>query len=201
MSQLGDKQLVAAIGFACAVQFFSVSIADLYGAKAMYVTQIAGMVLLVTDPFLIYYSGWGLHGAAAGLGLFVLAVPYIIEAFDPSGQGAEVLSAFALNGVGGFIFFGALFVSNAAFSKSGQVRALYAGELDQGRGVEPASGDLVCGDVWRGGGDLRAGGGGDCCGAVSATVGWLCVKGLRADVVLDPAVPAPYPNPDRHRSR
>lgn len=44
--------------------------ADGYGAKAMYVTLLSGIVLLVIDPFLIYYSGWGLDGAAVGLVLF-----------------------------------------------------------------------------------------------------------------------------------
>lgn len=39
-------------------------------------------------------------------------------------------------------------------------------------------------------------------GAVSATWGWFYVRGLRVNAVpLDPAAPAPYPNPDRHRSR
>ncbi|WP_298857905.1 MATE family efflux transporter [uncultured Sulfitobacter sp.] len=166
VSQLGDKQLVAAIGFAYAVQFFSVSVAvglmiaatavvsrsigsgdrasarrqagaavviavatlaavsflivgfrhevlgfagaqgetlrlaarylaitipsllpmsaalvmsgtlraDGYGAKAMFITLFAGTVLLVIDPFLIFYMGWGLDGAAIGLVLFRFAL-------------------------------------------------------------------------------------------------------------------------------
>lgn len=48
--------------------------ADGFGAKAMYITLIAGIVLLVLDPFLIYYSGWGLDGAATGLVLFRFAL-------------------------------------------------------------------------------------------------------------------------------
>ncbi len=223
--------------------------ADGFGAKAMYITLLSGLVLLLIDPVLIFYMGWGLDGAAIGLvlfrfcllamavrfavvqlslvdrprlntlrdigapfvavaipaiatqmstpvgnylltivmapfgddavaawavvgrltvvvfggifalsgaiggifgqnfgagkldrvrstyrdalifcflytlvawGLFVLAVPYLIAAFDLTGQGAEVLRAFAVIGVGGFIFFGALFVSNAAFNNLGK---------------------------------------------------------------------------------
>lgn len=40
------------------------------GAKAMYVTLISGMVLMVLDPIFILYWGLGLDGAALGLVLF-----------------------------------------------------------------------------------------------------------------------------------
>lgn len=423
VSQLGDKQLVAAIGFAYAVQFFSVSVAvglmiaatavvsrsigggdraaarrqagaavviavatlavvsslivgfrhqllgfagaqgetarlaarylaitipsllpmsaalvmsgtlraDGYGAKAMFITLIAGTVLLVIDPFLIFYMGWGLDGAAIGLvlfrfallalavrfaiyelnlvdrpklstlrnigapfvavavpaiatqmstpvgnylltrvmapfgddavaawavvgrltvvvfggifalsgaiggifgqnfgagqldrvrstyrdalifcllytlvawGLFVALVPYVIAAFDLSGQGADVLNAFAVIGVGGFIFFGALFVSNAAFNNLGRpARSTLVNWIKDGVLAMPlalwfAGMFGVAGVIY---GQAAAG---ILVGAVSATWGWYYVKGLRAVVVpLDPAAPAPYPNADRHRSR
>ena len=423
VSQLGDKQLVAAIGFAYAVQFFSVSVAvglmiaatavvsrsigggdrekarrqagaavviavatlavvsalivgfrhellgfagargetarlaarylaitipsllpmsaalvmsgtlraDGYGAKAMYITLFAGTVLLVIDPFLIFYMGWGLDGAAIGLvlfrfallalavrfaiyelhlvdrprlstlrnigapfvavavpaiatqmstpvgnylltrvmapfgddavaawavvgrltvvvfggifalsgaiggifgqnfgagqldrvrstyrdalifcllytlvawGLFVALVPYVIGAFDLSGQGADVLNAFAVIGVGGFIFFGALFVSNAAFNNLGRpMRSTLVNWIKDGVLAMPLA-------LWFAGMFGAAGviygqaAAGIVVGAISATWGWYYVKGLRTDVVpLDPAAPAPYPNPDRHRSR
>lgn len=45
-----------------------------YGAKAMYVTMFSGTVLLVFDPFLIFYLEWGLDGAAIGLVLFRFAL-------------------------------------------------------------------------------------------------------------------------------
>ena len=45
-----------------------------YGAKAMYVTLFSGFVLLIIDPFLILYMGWGLDGAAIGLVLFRFAL-------------------------------------------------------------------------------------------------------------------------------
>jgi len=44
--------------------------ADGYGAKAMYITLLSGIVLLVIDPILIFWMGWGLDGAAIGLVLF-----------------------------------------------------------------------------------------------------------------------------------
>ncbi|MEH6519696.1 MAG: MATE family efflux transporter [Sulfitobacter sp.] len=423
VSQLGDKQLVAAIGFAYAVQFFSVSVAvglmiaatavvsrsigggdrekarrqagaavvisactlavvaalivglrhklvgfagaegetarlaarylaitipslipmsaalvmsgtlraDGFGAKAMYITLIAGVVLLIIDPFFIFYMGWGLDGAAIGLvlfrfallalaiwfaiydlhlidrprlstlrnigapfvavaipaiatqmstpvgnylltiviapfgddavaawavvgrltvvvfggifalsgaiggifgqnfgagkldrvrstyrdalifcllytlvawGLFVAAVPYVIAAFDLSGQGADVLNAFAVIGVGGFIFFGALFVSNAAFNNLGKPgRSTMVNWIKDGVLSLPAA-------LWFSGMFGAAGviygqaAAGITVGALSALWGWFYVKGLRADdAALDPSAPAPYPNLDRHRSR
>lgn len=424
ISQLGDKQLVAAIGFAYAVQFFSVSVAvglmiaatavvsrsigggdrdkarrqagaavviaaatlavvsllivglrhqlvgwagaegetarlaarylaitipslipmsaalvmsgtlraDGYGAKAMYITLIAGTVLLVIDPFLIFYLEWGLDGAAIGLvlfrfallalavrfaiydlhlvdrprlstlrnigapfvavaipaiatqmstpvgnylltrvmapfgddavaawavvgrltvvvfggifalsgaiggifgqnfgagqlarvrstyrdalifcllytlvawGLFVALVPYIISAFDLRGQGAEVLNAFAVIGVGGFVFFGALFVSNAAFNNLGKPgRSTLMNWIKDGVLAMPAA-------IWFAGIFGAAGviygqaAAGIFVGAISALWGWIYVKGLRADDArgLDATPARPYPNPDRHRSR
>lgn len=44
--------------------------ADGYGAKAMYVTLISGLVLMVVDPVLILWLEWGLEGAGIGLVLF-----------------------------------------------------------------------------------------------------------------------------------
>jgi putative MATE family efflux protein len=424
ISQLGDRQLVAAIGFAYAVQFFSVSIAvglmiaatavisrsigqgdrpkarrqagaavviavgilaivatvivllrhhlvgfagaqgetarlaarylaitipslipmsaalvmsgalraDGYGAKAMYITLFAGMVLLVIDPFLIFYSGWGLDGAAIGLvlfrfallalairfavvqmglidrprlrtlrnisapfvavaipaiatqmstpvgnylltivmapfgddavaawavvgrltvvvfggifalsgaiggifgqnygagqmdrvrstylnalifcvlytlvawALFVAVVPYIITVFDLTGQGAEVLRAFATVGVGGFVFFGALFVSNAAFNNLERpARSTLMNWIKDGVLAMPAA-------MWFAGMFGAAGviygqaAAGIIIGAISALWGWYYVNGLQAEdaPALDVSAPAPYPNPDRHRSR
>lgn len=302
-----------------------------YGAKAMFITLIAGTVLLVIDPFLIFYMGWGLDGAAIGLvlfrfallalavrfaiyelnlvdrpklstlrnigapfvavavpaiatqmstpvgnylltrvmapfgddavaawavvgrltvvvfggifalsgaiggifgqnfgagqldrvrstyrdalifcllytlvawGLFVALVPYVIAAFDLSGQGADVLNAFAVIGVGGFIFFGALFVSNAAFNNLGRpARSTLVNWIKDGVLAMPlvlwfAGMFGVAGVIY---GQAAVG---ILVGAVSATWGWYYVKGLRAVVVpLDPAASAPYPNADRHRSR
>ncbi|WP_295316074.1 MATE family efflux transporter [Roseobacter sp.] len=44
------------------------------GAQAMYITLISGFLLMLTDPVLIVWLGWGLDGAAIGLVLFRLAL-------------------------------------------------------------------------------------------------------------------------------
>ncbi|MAM25005.1 MAG: multidrug transporter MATE [Rhodobacteraceae bacterium] len=44
--------------------------AEGYGAKAMYITMLSGLVLLVLDPITILWLGWGLDGAAINLVLF-----------------------------------------------------------------------------------------------------------------------------------
>ncbi|QJF53114.1 multidrug transporter MATE [Roseobacter ponti] len=44
------------------------------GAQAMYITLISGFLLMLTDPVLIIWLGWGLDGAAIGLVLFRLAL-------------------------------------------------------------------------------------------------------------------------------
>lgn len=48
--------------------------AEGYGAKAMYVTLISGVLLMVLDPIFIIYWGLGLDGAALGLVLFRLCL-------------------------------------------------------------------------------------------------------------------------------
>lgn len=132
-----------------------------------------------------------------------MLVPYVISAFDLTGQGAEVLRAFAFVGVGGFIFFGALFVSNAAFNNLGKPgRSTLVNWIKDGvlsmpaafwfAGIFGASGVIY--------GQAAAG---ITVGALSALWGWFYVKGLRADApgALDVAPPPPYSNPDRHKSR
>ena len=130
------------------------------------------------------------------------ALAVLAAAFDLEGQGADVLNAFAVIGVGGFIFFGALFVSNAAFNNLGKPgRSTLVNWIKDGVIAMPAA-------LWFAGIFGAAGviygqaAAGIAVGAVSATWGWFYVKGLRVDAVpLDPAPAAPYPNPDRHRSR
>ncbi|MEQ6248664.1 MATE family efflux transporter [Sulfitobacter sp. HNIBRBA3233] len=136
-------------------------------------------------------------------GLFVLLVPYIIAAFGLTGQGAEVLRAFAVIGVGGFIFFGALFVSNAAFNNLGKPgRSTLVNWTKDGllswpaalwfTGIFGASGVIY--------GQAAAG---IVVGAAAATWGWFYVRTLEAvdPVTLDAPPPRTYPNPDRHRRR
>lgn len=294
--------------------------ADGYGAKAMYVTLSGGTALMLFDPFLIYYSGWGLDGAAAGLTIFrftmlgvatylavfklglvdrprlrtlrnvlspfvivavpaiatqmslpvgnylltmvmapfgddavaawavvgrltvvvfggifalsgaiggifgqnygagqmdrvratyrdallfclvytlvawagfVLAVPMVAALFGLSAQGAEVLYSFAVVGVGGYIFVGALFVSNAAFNNLGRpMRSTLVNWIKDGVLSMPLA-------LWLAGMFGAAGviygqaAAGIVLGAASATWGWFYVKGLRADAPLDPVTDAP----------
>ncbi|MBD3663876.1 MATE family efflux transporter [Sulfitobacter aestuariivivens] len=306
--------------------------ADGYGAKSMYITMFSGLVLLVLDPILIFWMGWGLDGAAIGLvlfrfsllalgvyfailqmqlvarprlstlstlsrpfwvvavpaiatqmstpagnylltivmarfgddavaawavvarltvvvfgGIFALsgaiggifgqnygagaldrvrrtyrdalifcliytlvawallfaATPYAIRAFGLTGQGAEVLWAFAYVGVGGFIFIGALFVSNSAFNNLGKPgRSTLLTWLKDGALSWPAASWLAAlfgapGVIY---GQAVAGA---VMGVIAALWGWVYVNGLHSPPSgpLDADPPRPYPNPDRFRRR
>lgn len=296
--------------------------ADGYGAKAMYVTLGSGMVLMVIDPVLIIWMGWGLDGAAIGLvlfrfclvglaayfaiyqmklverptrrtlrniagpfmrvagpaiatqmstpvgnylltivmarygdeamaawavvgrltvvvfggvfalsgaiggifgqnygagqmdrvrstygnailfcllytlvawGLMVLSTPYVIAAFGLTGIGADVLVSFTSVGVGGFVFIGALFVSNAAFNNLGKPSwSTVVNWTKDGILSFPVAAGLAglfgaSGVIY---GQAAAGG---VMGVIAATWGWFYVRGLRAPqaAALDPADPQP----------
>ncbi len=136
-------------------------------------------------------------------GVLLAAVPYVIDAFALTGQGAEVLRAFAVVGVGGFIFFGALFVSNAAFNNLGRPgRSTLVNWTKDGVLSFPLA-TMFAATFGAPGVIYGQAGAGIIVGALSALWGWYFVRQLRAPnaAVLDPAVPRPYPNPDRHRSR
>lgn len=304
--------------------------ADGYGAKAMYVTLFSGVVLMIIDPVLIFWLGWGLDGAAIGLVLFrfsllgmaiyfaviqmrlvdrptgqtlrniagpfmvvagpaiatqmstpagnylltivmarygdeamaawavvgrltvvvfggifalsgaiggifgqnfgagqmdrvrstygnalafcavytlvawalmLMATPYVIAAFGLTGVGRDVLHSFTLVGVGGFIFIGALFVSNAAFNNLGKPsRSTIVNWTKDGVLSFPAATGLAAlfgapGVIY---GQAAAGA---FMGVIAATWGWFYVKGLHgpSDVALDPDPAQAYPKPDTHR--
>lgn len=306
--------------------------ADGYGAKAMYITMFAGLLLMVIDPILIFWLEWGLDGAAIGLFLFrlcllalaihfailqmklvarprlstlrnlagpflavaipaiatqmstpagnylltivmarfgddavaawavvarltvlvfggifalsgaiggifgqnfgagqldrvrstyrdallfcvlytlvawallLIASPHVIWAFDLSGQGADVLRAFSFVGVGGFVFIGALFVSNAAFNNLGKpARSTLVNWIKDVVLSWPAATALATafgatGVIY---GQALAGA---VMGLIAAVWGWFFVKGLTPEnaATLDAPPPRPYPNPDRHRTR
>ncbi|MFK7836551.1 MAG: MATE family efflux transporter [Sulfitobacter sp.] len=306
--------------------------ADGYGAKAMYITLSSGVVLMIVDPILIFWMGWGLDGAAIGLVLFrfallavaaylavfqmqlvarptartlrniagpylavagptiatqistpvgnclltivmarhgdeamaawavigrltvvvfggvfalsgavggifgqnfgagqmdrvrstyrdalvfcgiytliawalmLLATPYVIAAFGLTGVGVEVLQSFTLVGVGGFVFIGALFVSNSAFNNLGRPAwSTLVNWIKDGALSFPAAAALAgifgaSGVIY---GQALAGG---VMGVIAAIWGWFYVKGLQEEkpATLDPVRPQPYPNPDRHRRR
>ena len=306
--------------------------ADGYGAKAMYITLLSGVVLMVVDPILIFWMGWGLDGAAIGLvlfrfallglavffavlqmrlvdrprlrtlraiagpymavagpaiatqmstpvgnylltivmsrygdeamaawavigrltvvvfggvfalsgaiggifgqnygarqmdrvrstyrdalifcalytlaawGLMLLATPFVLRAFGLSGLGAEVLRSFTLVGVGGFMFIGALFVSNAAFNNLGRPGwSTLVNWLKDGALSFPAAAGLAgvfgaSGVIY---GQALAG---VVMGVIAATWGWFYVRGLRGveGVALDPAAAEAYAQTDTHRRR
>jgi len=62
--------IMMAVGMNCSAALR----ADGYGAKAMYITLSSGTVLMLVDPVLILWLGWGLDGAAIGLNLFRLSL-------------------------------------------------------------------------------------------------------------------------------
>lgn len=135
--------------------------------------------------------------------LMLLATPYVIAAFGLTGVGVEVLQSFTLIGVGGFVFIGALFVSNAAFNNLGKpARSTLVNWIKDGVLSYPAAAALTgafgaTGVIY---GQALAGG---VMGMIAATWGWFYVKGLRSPdgQALDPVPSRAYPNPDKHRRR
>ncbi|MEL7099757.1 MAG: MATE family efflux transporter [Pseudomonadota bacterium] len=134
-------------------------------------------------------------------GLMVAATPLVIRAFDLSGQGAEVLRAFTSIGVGGFVFVGALFVSNAAFNNLGRpMRSTLVGWLKDGVLSWPAA--VFLGGLFGAAGVIYGqAAAGAISGIIAAVWGWVFVARLGPGAALDPAHPRPYPNPDRYRRR
>lgn len=135
--------------------------------------------------------------------LLLLATPSVIAVFGLSGQGADVLWAFSTVGVGGFIFVGALFVSNAAFNTLGKPgRSTMVNWVKDGAMSWPAAAYLATvygapGVIY---GQAAAGA---VVGLVSAFWGWRFVQSLKPapEEALDLPSPRPYPNPDRYRRR
>ncbi|MCV3272906.1 MATE family efflux transporter [Roseobacter sinensis] len=133
----------------------------------------------------------------------LLATPWVVMAFGLSAQGADVLWAFTTVGVGGFIFIGALFVSNAAFNTLGRpARATFVTWVKDGVLSWPAAAALAAlygapGVIY---GQAAAG---VLVGGLAALWGWRFVQGLKpvAPEALDLPPARPYPNPDRYRSR
>ncbi|WP_262386498.1 Multidrug export protein MepA [Roseobacter fucihabitans] len=134
-------------------------------------------------------------------GVLFLATPYVIAAFGLTGQGAEVLYAFSTIGVGGFIFIGALFVSNAAFNNLGRPgRSTLVNWTKDGVLSWPAAAFLAT--IYGAPGVIYGQAAASALvGLLSALWGWHFVRGLRADAPdpLDLPAARPYPNPDRYR--
>ncbi len=140
---------------------------------------------------------------ASAWALLLLATPAVITAFGLSGQGAEVLWAFTTIGVGGFMFIGALFVSNAAFNALGRpARSTVVNWLKDGALSWPAA-TLLASLYGAPGVIYGQAAAGALVGALSALWGWRFVQSLRPvpPETLDLPPQRPYPNPDRYRSR
>jgi Na+-driven multidrug efflux pump len=129
------------------------------------------------------------------------ATNLIIAAFALSGQGEDVLRAFTSYGVGGFVFVGALFVSNAAFNNLGKPgRSTLVNWMKDGVISFPAA-TLLSASFGAAGVIYGQAVAGVIMGTLAALWGWRYVAGLNDDVGAEVAKPRPYPNPDRYRSR
>ncbi|MDG1168281.1 MAG: MATE family efflux transporter [Sulfitobacter sp.] len=131
-------------------------------------------------------------------GLMLIATPYVIAAFGLTGVGRDVIGAFTLVGVGGFVFIGALFVSNAAFNNLGRPAWSTLVNWSKDGILSFPAAALLAG--WFGATGVIYGQAvaGAVMGVIAATWGWFYVKGLRGpqDAPLDPAAARAYPTPD-----
>jgi putative MATE family efflux protein len=134
-------------------------------------------------------------------GVLAAATPLVIAAFGLSGQGAEVLRAFTFVGVGGFVFVGALFVSNAAFNALGQPgRSTLLNWLKDGALSWPAAA-LLAGSFGAVGVIYGQALAGVVMGSLAAVWGWRYVARLGPETAITPAPARPWPNADRFRRR
>jgi Na+-driven multidrug efflux pump len=131
-------------------------------------------------------------------GLMLIATPHVIAAFGLTGVGRDVIGAFTLVGVGGFVFIGALFVSNAAFNNLGRPAWSTLVNWSKDGILSFPAAALLAG--WFGATGVIYGQAvaGAVMGVIAATWGWFYVKGLRGpqDAPLDPAAARAYPTPD-----
>lgn len=129
------------------------------------------------------------------------AMPHVARLFQQGPAGTEILIAFSTVGVGGFIFVGALFVSNAAFNNLGKPTwSTLMNWLNHGvlswpfafglAGVFGATG-VVYGQALAG---VIAGG-------LAALWGWRYVASLGPEADIAAATPRPWPSIDRYRRR
>lgn len=132
-------------------------------------------------------------------GLLAGATPLVIDAFRLSGQGEDVVRAFTTVGVGGFVFVGALFVSNAAFNNLGRPgRSTLVNWLKDGALSWPFAA-LLAGSFGAAGVIYGQAVAGAVIGIAAALWGWHFVGQLGPGTPVEPDLPRPYPNTDRHR--
>ncbi len=131
--------------------------------------------------------------------VLIVATPLVVDAFGLAGQGADVLRAFTQVGVGGFVFIGALFVSNAAFNNLGKpgrstmVNWLNHGVLSWPVAMFMASVFGAAGVVY---GQAMAG---VLAGGLAAYWAWRYVAGLGPETPVQVPPPRPWPSFDRYR--
>ena len=134
-------------------------------------------------------------------GVLIFATPLVVDAFGLTGQGAQVLRAFTYVGVGGFVFIGALFVSNAAFNNLGKpMRSTLVNWVNHGVLSWPL-GVLLAGFFGAAGVIYGQALAGVISGGLAAFWAWRYVAGLgpEGDVEIPPA--RPWPSIDRYRIR
>lgn len=134
-------------------------------------------------------------------GVLIFATPYVTLAFGLEGQGAEVLRAFTYLGVGGFLFIGMLFVSNAAFNNLGKPgRSTLMNWFNHGVLSWPmayllafsfAAPGVIYGQALAG---IFAGG-------LAGLWGWRYVARLGPHAQIEVPPPRPWPSIDRYRRR
>ncbi len=143
--------------------------------------------------FCLIYTlvAWAILIGAGGL---------VAEFFSLSGKGAEVLHAFTIWGVGGFMFIGALFVSNAAFNNLGKPMWSTAANWTLHGALSWPIASAIAASLGAVGVIYGQALAGMITGTLAAAWGWRYVQTLQPDSAT-PARPRPYPNPDRYRSR
>jgi Na+-driven multidrug efflux pump len=134
-------------------------------------------------------------------GLMMGSSAWLARVFELNADSSDVLRAFTIVGVGGFVFVGALFVSNAAFNNLGKPgRSTLVNWLNHGVLSWPSA-LLLAGLAGAPGVIYGQTVAGVIAGALAAIWGWVYVRDLQPDAGLDLDPPRPYPNPDRYRSR
>ncbi|MEM8693243.1 MAG: MATE family efflux transporter [Pseudomonadota bacterium] len=133
--------------------------------------------------------------------LLAATTPLVIEGFGLSGLGAEVIRAFTSVGVGGFVFVGALFVSNAAFNNLGRPsRSTLMNWLKDGALTWPAA-TLLAGGFGAVGVIYGQAVVSVIMGGLAALWGWSYVRSLGPEANVVPPPARPWPSVDRYRRR
>ena len=127
--------------------------------------------------------------------------PFIEQAFGLTGQGADVLRAFNYIAVGGFMFIGMLFVSNAAFNNLG--KPLWSTGLNWlNHGILSFPCALLFAGMFGAAGVIYGQAlAGVMAGGLAAVWGWRYVAALGPETQIEVPPPRPWPSIDRYRRR